>query len=87
MVKIAKENSAKWDKSTYEFAWQWLARACKLQDTCHLYSCRIHGIGAVNAILVAEVEAGASYVAHVLYRVAPTYYGMMAAAFIKTINP
>ena len=82
-VKIAKVNPAKWDKSTYKFAQQWLARARKLQDTYDLYSCGIHGIGVVNAILVAEVEAGASYDAHVLYRVAPTYYGMMAAAFIK----
>ena len=82
-VKPAKENSATWDKSTYEFAQQWLERARKLQDTCDLYSCGFHGIGVVNAILVAEVEAGASYDAHVLHRVAPTYYGMMASAFIK----
>ena len=82
-VNIAKEHSAKWDKSTYKVAQQWLAKASKLKDSASLYSCGFYGIGVLNAMLVAEVEAGACYDARVLCRVAPTYFGMMSAAFIK----
>lgn len=82
-ANITEEHSAKWDKSTYKVAEQWLAKASKLKDSGSLYACGFYGIGVLNGILAAEVEKGATYDAHVLCRVAPTYFGMMAAAFIK----
>ena len=80
-VKTTEKHSAKWDKTTYKDAEQWLAKATDMKKSA--LSCGIFGFGVLHGILTAEVEEGATYDAHLLCRLAPTYYGMGVAAFIK----
>ena len=80
-VKTTEKHSAKWDKTTYKDAEQWLAKATDMKKSA--LSCGIFGLGILHGILTAELEEGATYDAHLLCRLAPTYYGMAVAAFIK----
>ena len=81
-IKTREKHSNAWDGSAGSNAELWLSKA---MDIKHLaLSCGIYGFGLLHGILVAEVEEReASFTAHLLSRLAPTYYGMAAAAFIK----
>ena len=80
-AKTTEKCSAKWDETTYKVAEQWLAKATNLKGTVH--SCGIYEFGVLHGILAADVEGRTTYDAHLLCRLAPTYYGVMVAAFIK----
>ena len=80
-VKTTVKRSAKWDKTTYKDAEQWLARATGMKMSA--FSCGVYEFGVLHGILAAEVEGRASYDAHLLCRFAPTYFGLIMAAFIK----
>ena len=80
-AKTTEKCSAKWDDTTYKVAEQWLAKATDLKGTA--LSCGIYGFGVLHGILAADIEGRATYDAHLLCRLAPTYYGMTVAAFIK----
>ena len=80
-AKTTDKHSTKWDKNTYKVAEQWLAKAIDLKGSA--LSCGIYGFGVLHGILAAEVEEGTTYKAHLLCRLAPTYYGMAAVAFIN----
>ena len=76
------KRSAKWDQTSYKDAEQWLVKATELKKSA--LSCGIYGCGLLHGILTAEVEGrAATYDAHLLCRLAPTYYGMTVVAFIK----
>lgn len=79
---VTKEKySTVWDNNTCSIAEQWLAKGTELK--CLALTCGIYGFGVLHGILSAEVERMATFDAHLLCRLAPTYYGMMVAAFIK----
>ena len=80
-VKTTVKRSAKWDKTTYKDAEQWLAKATGMKMSA--FSCGVYEFGVLHGILAAEVEGRASYDAHLLCRFAPTYFGLIVAAFIK----
>ena len=70
-----------WDDTTCSVAEHWLSKGIELKGLA--LSCGIYGFGVLHGMLIAEVEKAASYDAHLLCRLAPTYYGMTVAAFIK----
>lgn len=77
-TKTKEKHSNKWDGTIAE---HWLSKATDLRSVA--LSCGIYGFGVLQGILSAEVEKKASFSAHLLCRLAPTYYGMAVAAFIK----
>ena len=77
--KTTEKRSAMWDKTTYRVAEQWLQKPTNMEK----YSCGIYGLCILHGILSAEVEGRATYDSHLLCRLAPTYFGMLVAAFIK----
>ena len=80
-VKTTEKHSAKWDKATYKDAEQWLAKATDMKG--NTLSCGINEFGVLHGILAEEVEEGAAYNAHLLCRLAPTYFGQIVSVFIK----
>ena len=80
-VKTTVKRSAKWDQTTYKDAEQWLAKATGMKMSA--FSCGVYEFGVLHGILAAEVEGRATYDAHLLCRFAPTYFGLLVAAFIK----
>ena len=79
--KSTKECTVKWDAAATKDAEQWLSKAISLQSSA--YSCGIFGFGVLHGLLLAEIEQGTRFTSHFLCRLAPTYYGMMVAAFVK----
>ena len=78
--KSAKEYTVQWDAAITNDAEQWLSKAIALQSSN--YSCGIFGFGVLHGVLLAEIEQGTRFTSHFLCRLAPTYYGMMVAAFV-----
>ena len=70
------------DSVTIGGAGLWLSRAASLKETA--LPCGICGFGILHGILSVEVEEQACFSAHLLCRLAPTYYGMVVAALIKS---
>ena len=81
-VKNTEKLTTKWDGTVSQNAAQWLAKAIDLSPSAR--SCGIYGFGILHGLLVAEIEEqGGNFTAHFLCRLAPTYYGMMVAAFVN----
>ena len=82
-AKTKEKHSVLWgdSKATHSFAEHWLSKGMELKNDA--LSCGIYGFGLLHGILSAEVERKAFFDAHLLCRLAPTYYGMIVAAFIK----
>ena len=81
-VKSLEELEVKWDGTVAKELAEWLSKAISLKDS--VYSCGIYGIAILHNLLVAEMEKpGATFSSRFLCRVAPTYYGMMIATFVK----
>lgn len=70
-----------WDKASCKVGERWLAKAVGLKNSA--LSCGIYGFGVLHGILSAQVEQSAVYDTHFFCRLAPTYYGMVVAAFIR----
>ena len=83
-TKTTEKQSSTWDDTTCSVAEQWLSKAMDLRSSS--LSCGIYGFGILHGILSAEVEEKASFSAHLLCRLAPTYYGMAVAVFIKNCS-
>ena len=81
-MKTKEKHSTTWDGASCRVAEQWLSKATDLKSSA--LSCGIYGFGILQGILSAQVEEKAMYDAHFFCRLAPTYYGMAVAAFIKT---
>ena len=77
------KRSAKWDQTSYKDAEQWLAKATGMKLSA--LSCGVYEFGVLHGILAAEVEGRATYDAHLLCRFAPTFVGLVVAAFIKEL--
>ena len=81
-VKSLEEEEIKWDGTVAKEAAQWLSKAISLKGSAR--SCGIYGIAILHNLLVAEMEKpGATFSSRFLCRLAPTYYGMMIATFVK----
>ena len=81
-VKSLEEKQVEWDGAAAKEAAQWLTKAIAVKDTA--LSCGIYGFAVLHHMLVAEMEKPCtSFTSHFLCRLAPTYYGMMVAIFIK----
>jgi aromatic ring-opening dioxygenase LigB subunit len=80
-AKTTEKHSTVWDGTPGSSAEQWLSKAMNLKEV--VVSCGIDGFGLLHGILSSELERKATYDAHLLSRLAPTYYGLAAAAFIK----
>jgi aromatic ring-opening dioxygenase LigB subunit len=80
-AKTTEKHSTVWDGTPGSSAEQWLSKAMNLKEV--VVSCGIDGFGLLHGILSSELERKATYDAHLLSRLAPTYYGMAAAAFVK----
>ena len=82
-LKSLEEKRVKWDGIAAKEAAQWLSEAISLKDPAGT-SCGLYGIAVLHNIIAAEIEKpGTSFTSHCLCRLAPTYYGMMVAAFVK----
>ena len=80
--KTKEKYLSTWDKTSCKVAEKWLSDATGIKNSA--LSCGIYGFGMLHGILSAEVEEKATiYDAHLFCRLAPTYYGMVVAAFIK----
>lgn len=80
-VKTKEKHFVTWDSASCKNAEQWLSRAMDLKQTA--LSCGIYGFGILHGVLMAEVKGKTNFDAHLLCRLAPTYYGMAVAAFIS----
>ncbi len=82
VLKSTEGTTVDWNSQKASEAAQWLSKAISLKGSAR--SCGVYGFGILHGLLVAEAEAqGAKFKAHFLCRVAPTYYGMMVAAFVR----
>ena len=81
-VKMKEKCLSVWNEVTCNVAEKWLSRSVELKDLA--LSCGIYGFVLLHGILSAEVKEKASYNAHLFCRLAPTYYGMVVAAFVKS---
>ena len=79
--KSTNECTVPWDAAVTKDAELWLSKAIALQSSA--YSCGIFGFGVLHGLLLAEIEQGTKFKSHFLCRLAPTYYGMMVAAFVN----
>ena len=79
--KTKEKHLSTWDEASYKDAEQWLAKATAIKNSA--LSCGIYGFGVLHGILSAQVEGRAVYDAQLFCRLAPTYYGMVVAAFVK----
>ena len=79
--KTNEKCSTVWDEASSSIAEHWLSKATELKSVA--LSCGIYGIGILHGVLCTEVKENATFDAHLLCRLAPTYYGMAVAAFIK----
>lgn len=80
-AKTKEKSSCTWDGSTSTNAERWLSEATAIKKIA--LSCGIYELGVLHGILMAGVEKKASFNAHLFCRLAPTYYGMIVAAFIE----
>ena len=87
-AKTIKPSSGVWDAVTLKQAKQWLDRAFVLRTTA--LSCGINGFCMLQGMLEAEISCQtvrgsrtSSFSTTLFCRLAPTYYGMMSASFIK----
>ena len=87
-AKTIKPSSGVWDAVTLKQAKQWLDRAFFLRTTA--LSCGINGFCMLQGMLEAEISCQtvegsrtSSFSTTLFCRLAPTYYGMMSASFIK----
>ena len=81
-LKSLEEKEIKWDGAVAKEAAQWLSKAISLKGSA--LSCGIYGFSVLHYLLLSEMEKpGVSFRSHFLCRLAPTYYGMMVAAFVK----
>ena len=82
-LKSLEEKQVKWDGAVAKEAAQWLTKAIGMKAPART-SCGIYGVAVLHHMLVAEMEKpGTSFTSHFLCRLAPTYYGMMVATFVK----
>ena len=80
--KTKEKHLSTWDEASCKNAEWWLAKATSVKNSA--LSCGICGFGILHGILSAQVEAERNvYNAHLFCRLAPTYYGMAVAAFVK----
>ena len=79
--KTKEKHLSTWDEASCKDSEQWLARATAIKNSA--LSCGIYGFGVLHGVLSAQVEGRAVYDAQLFCRLAPTYYGMVVAAFIK----
>ena len=77
-LKVKEKQSCVWECVS---AQKWLTEALELKNTA--LSCGIYGFGILHGMLAAEIEGKAIFRAYLLCRVAPTYYGMVVAAFLN----
>ena len=82
-VKSTEMHITQWNATVAKDAEQWLSKATDLKSSA--LSCGIFGFGVLHGLLLVEIEQGTGFTAHFLCRLAPTYYGMMVAAFVKEI--
>ena len=81
-LKSLEEKPVKWDGIVAKEAAQWLSKAISLKGSA--LSCGIYGFAVLHHLILAEIEKpGTSFTSHFLCRLAPTYYGMMVATFVK----
>ena len=80
-AKTRDKSLTTFDVNSYQSAEYWLSKGTALKGQA--LSCGITGFGILHGILSAEVEVRAVYESHLLCRLAPTYYGMIVAAFVK----
>ncbi len=81
-LKSKEETAVDWDAQKATEGAKWLSKAISLKGSAN--SCGIYGFGILHGLLVAEMEAqGARFRAHFWCRLAPTYYGMAVAAFVR----
>lgn len=82
-IKMMEEHSITLNEGTIDNAELWLSRANDMKTTA--LSCGVYGFCILHGMLSADVRRSqhASYTAHCFCRLAPTYYGMAAAAYIK----
>ena len=83
LVKSTEVYVTQWNATVAKDAEQWLSKATDLKSSA--LSCGIFGFGVLHGLLLAEIEQGAKFTAHFLCRLAPTYYGMMVAAFVRDL--
>ena len=82
-LKSLEEKQVKWDGIVAKEAAQWLSKAISLKDAART-SCGLYGVAVLHNMIAAEIEKpGTSFTSHFQCRLAPTYYGMMVAAFVK----
>ena len=79
--KTKEKHLSTWDEVSCKAAEQWLAKATGIKKSA--LPCGIYGFGILHGIMSAQVEKRAIYDAHLLCRLAPTYYGMVVAMFNK----
>ena len=80
-LKTTEKCSTTLNDDTIADAERWLSRATNLKQSA--LSCGIYGFGVLHGMLSVEVEKQASFEARLLCRLAPTYFGMAVAAYIK----
>ncbi len=86
-LKTVKPSSGVWDAVTLKQAKQWLDRAFLLKTTA--LSCGFNGFCLLQGMLEADIScqtvggSRTSFSTTLFCRLAPTYYGMMSASFIK----
>lgn len=79
-IKTKEKHLVTWDGASSGNAEHWLSEAMDLKQVA--LSCGIYGFGILHGILTSEVKRKVAFDAHLLCRLAPTYYGMAVAAFI-----
>ena len=80
-IKSTEEAVTGWNKDTIQNSEKWLIRATELKNLA--LSCGIYGFGILHGILESDIALGYTFQSHFLCRLAPTYYGMIVAAFVK----
>ena len=81
-IKLTEVHSTTLDEETIEDAELWLSRANDMKMSS--LSCGIYGLCLLHGMLSDDVRTQhTSYTAHCCCRLAPSYFGMAVAAYIK----
>lgn len=82
-LKSIEEKSIIWTQSNLMEAERWMNKSLDLKGAA--LSCGIKGFSCLHCILRNEIEHGSTFKAEFICRLAPTYYGMMVAAYISGV--
>ncbi|XP_064394167.1 uncharacterized protein LOC135341516 [Halichondria panicea] len=79
-TKTKEKHSSSWDSAACSNAQKWISEAVDLKQEA--LSCGIYGFCLLQGILANGLKKRNNFTAHLLCRLAPTYYGMAAAVFL-----